>query len=73
MARNEMTVKRFDAEFPRRGCLDLITPAEKAINDAMAAIEAIGADRRLTEAELLLAQVGKLVSDVIDDRLQGKI
>lgn len=59
-----------DQQFPRRSRLDLCTPAEKAIYDAMQEVEKIGADVRLTEAVILLSQAKNKVADYIDEQIQ---
>lgn len=53
-------------EIPRRSRLDLNTPAEKAIYDAMQEVEKLPADVKLTEAVTLLAKAKDLVSDFVD-------
>lgn len=53
-------------EFQRRSRLDLNTPAEKAIYDAMQEVEKLPADVKLTEAVTLLAKAKDLVSDFVD-------
>lgn len=53
-------------EFPRRSRLDLNTPAERAIYDAMQEVEKVGADTRLTEAVILLSKARDLVADYVD-------
>lgn len=55
-------------EFPRRSRLDLNTPAEKAIYDAMQEVEKLPADVKLTEAVTLLAKAKDLVSDFVDEK-----
>jgi len=57
-------------DIKRRVRLDLYTPAEKAIWDAMVAVELMEADVRLTNAGMLLGQAKDLVSDYIDEQLQ---
>lgn len=57
------TVKRMGIDFPRRSCIDLLTPVEKAIFDAIQEVEKIGADETLTEALNLLIKAKDLVSD----------
>lgn len=52
--------------WPRRARLDLATPAETAIRAASAAVEAAGADIRLTKAINLLWQARELVADFVD-------
>lgn len=52
--------------FPRRNRIDLFTPAEKAIWDAQAAVEAAGSDVLLTEAGNLLAQARDKVADFVE-------
>ena len=51
---------------PRRARLDLNTPAEKAIFDAMQEVEKLPADVKLTEAVNLLSKAKDLVSDFVD-------
>lgn len=53
--------------FPRRSCLDLFCPAEKAIFDAVQAVEQTPAHPRLTEAVILLQKAKDQVSDFVDD------
>ena len=53
-------------EAPRRCYVDLMVPAEKAILDAMYAVEAMAADVRLTDAVILLGQAKDKVSDFVD-------
>ncbi len=54
-------------EILRRNRIDLNTPAEKAIYDAMQEIEKAGADVRLTEAIMLLSKAKELVGDFVDN------
>lgn len=56
------TVKRNGVDFPR-SCVDLLTPVEKAIFDAIQEVEKIGADEKLTDAINLLSKAKDLVSD----------
>lgn len=51
---------------PRRIRMDLWTPAEKAIHDAMQEVEKMEADVRLTNAVLKLSEAQRLVADFID-------
>lgn len=51
---------------PRRNRLDLLQPAEKAIRDAVQAVEGMDADARLTDAVSLLNQARESVADFID-------
>jgi hypothetical protein len=53
-------------EIPRRARLDLFTPAERAIYDAVQAVEAVGADVRLTDAVILLQAARDSVADYVD-------
>lgn len=53
-------------EIPRRVRLDLLTPAEKAIYDAMQSVEALPADVRLTDAVNLLHAAREAVADYVD-------
>ncbi len=51
----------------RRNRMDLMLPAELAIFNAMQEIEKIGADMRLTEAQILLTKAKDFVSDFIEE------
>lgn len=51
---------------PRRICLDKMTPAENAIREAVIAVEAAGADVRLTNAVILLQAAREHVADFVD-------
>jgi hypothetical protein len=51
---------------PRRCRVDLMTPAELAICNAMQAVEAAGADVCLTQAVILLATARERVADYVD-------
>ena len=53
---------------PRRNQLDLLTPAELAIFEAMQAVEKIGADEKLTEAVIILQKARDLVADFIEEQ-----
>jgi vacuolar-type H+-ATPase subunit B/Vma2 len=53
-------------ETPRRNRLDLNTPAEVAIFNAMQEVEKAGADVRLTKAGMLLSQAKNLIADYIE-------
>lgn len=55
-------------EIPRRNNLELNTPAEKAIYDAMQEVEKVGADPKLTEAVTLLAKAKDIVADFVDGK-----
>lgn len=50
----------------RRHRLDLNTPAELAIYNAMLEVEKAGADRRLTMASIKLQEAKNFVADYID-------
>ncbi len=52
--------------FPRRNNADHTTPAEKALSNALYAIEAAGAHTLLTEASELLQQARNKVSDWVE-------
>lgn len=54
------------SDIPRRNRIDQMTPAELAIRDAMSAVEAAGADVRLTDAVVLLGQAQNKVADFVD-------
>jgi hypothetical protein len=51
----------------RRNRIDQFTPAEKAIYDAVQAVEAAGADVRLTDAVVLLQAARERVADFVDN------
>lgn len=51
---------------PRRIRIDLMTPAELAIRDAVIAVEEVGADPLLTEAVILLQRAREKVADFVD-------
>lgn len=55
----------------RRRRLDLHTPAEKAIHDAMQKVEEMEPDIRLTEAVNHLMEAQERVADYIDEQLFG--
>lgn len=55
---------------PRRNRTDLYTPAETAIFDAIDAVEALGADTRLTDAVNLLGDAKSKVADYIEEQLE---
>lgn len=57
-------------EIPRRIRLDLNTPAEKAIYDAMQEVEKAGADERLTNVVIMLGEARDLLSDYVDSELE---
>jgi len=56
---------------PRRCRVDLATPAEAAIRAAMAAVEAAGADMRLTAAVMALQQALDAVADFVERDAQS--
>lgn len=53
-------------DIPRRSRLDLMSPAERAIYDAVMAVEAMPADVRLTDAVILLQSARIRVADFVD-------
>lgn len=55
-----------ETKIPRRLRIDLNTPTELAIHLAMREVEKIGADKKLTEAIILLDKAKNLVADFID-------
>lgn len=56
---------------PRRIHTELQTPAEVAIANAIAAVEQLGPDIRLTDAVVKLADARRLVADFVDACLAG--
>lgn len=51
---------------PRRCQIDLMTPGELVIRDAMRVIESLGAHPLLTDAVVLLGQAQEKVADYVD-------
>lgn len=54
-------------EIPRRCYIDKLTPAEKAIYDALGAVESVGAHPLLTEVSELLSQAREKLADYVDN------
>lgn len=54
-------------EIPRRARLDLMSPAEIAITNAIQEVEKAGADRRLTQAVIKLLEAREWVADFVDN------
>lgn len=52
--------------FPRRRCVDQMTPAELAITAAKQAVEEAGCDPRLTAAIVLLSEARDAVANFVD-------
>lgn len=52
--------------FPRRCCVDQMTPAELAIREAKRVVEEAGCDVHLTNAIVLLSQAQECVADFVD-------
>lgn len=59
-------MKISDNGFPRRNRIDLNTPAELAIRNAIRAVEETGCDPLLTDAVMLLVDAMEKVADFID-------
>lgn len=53
-------------EIPRRARIDLFTPAERAIYEAVQAVEGLPADARLTDAVMLLQAARDSVADYVE-------
>lgn len=53
-------------QWPRRSRVDLLTPAERAIYDAVHVVEAAGAHPLLTDAVILLGRAREKVADFVD-------
>lgn len=53
-------------DYLRRRDLHRMMPAERAIRDAIIAVEKMGADTLLTDAVVLLSQAQERVADYID-------
>jgi hypothetical protein len=62
-----------DNKISRRSCLYLLTPAEKSVYDAVQAVEAVGADVRLTDAVVLLQQAREKLADYFDEEISTKV
>jgi hypothetical protein len=60
-------------KFPRRSCIYLLAPAEKAVWDAAQAVEALGADVRLTKAVVLLQQAREKLAYYFDEQIQNTL
>ncbi len=58
-------------QIPRRIRIDLLTPAERAIYDAVQAVEALPPDVRLTQAVILLQQAREFVADFVDEQTEA--
>jgi len=56
-------------DMPRKCHINLLTPMEKAIRDALEAVEAGGADPLLTDAVSLLSQAGDKVAVFVDRQM----
>jgi hypothetical protein len=54
------------SQIPRRNWLELNTPAELKIREAMIAVEEVGAHPLLTDAVILLGQARDKVADFVD-------
>jgi len=54
------------SQIPRRNQLDLLTPAEMVIHQAIQAVEGSGAHPLLTDAVILLMQAKEKVADYVD-------
>ena len=57
-------------KIPRRAYIDLLVPAEKAIHDAIALIEKLEPDERLTDAIVFLSKAHDKVSDYVDNKAE---
>ena len=55
-----------DSATPRRCHTELWIPAERAIHDAIQAVEALGADERLTDVVIRLSEAKDRLSDWAD-------
>lgn len=62
-----------ETQIPRRARLDLNTPAEIAIREAMLAVEDVGAHPLLTEAADLLGKARNKVADYVDLKNSGGV
>jgi hypothetical protein len=55
-------------DLPRRIRMDLWTPAERAIHDALQEVEKAGAHPLLTKATMLLSDAQRAVADFVDGK-----
>jgi len=55
-------------EIPRRARMDMWTPAEKAIQEAVDRVEEMGAHPKLTDIVVMLGRARELVADYVDER-----
>jgi len=55
---------------PRKCRLDLATPPEVALREALAAVEALPADTRLTNAGQKIVEAMDLVGDYVNDQMR---
>lgn len=62
-------MKPIENKIPRRNRLDLNTPAELAVTNAVQEVERMGADVKLTEAVNLLAKAKEAISDYVDNEI----
>lgn len=53
-------------QIPRRAYLEKMVPAERAIHDAIQAVEVMGADVRLTDVVVALGAAKDTLSDYVD-------
>jgi hypothetical protein len=60
-------------DIPRRSRIDQMTPAERAIYDALGVVEAAGADVRLTDAVVLLQAARERVADFVDGKPSSEL
>jgi hypothetical protein len=65
-----MPAPAHDIGIPRRIRVDLMTPAELAIREAVIAVEAAGCHPRLTDAVILLGQARDAVADFVDSEIE---
>lgn len=65
----DQRVSRPGDSWPRRASVQHMTAAEKAIYDAMAEVERVGAHIWLTDAITLLSQARERVADYVDDQI----
>lgn len=57
-----------ELQVPRRACLESMTPAERAIYDAMQSVEHLGGDPLLTDAVTKLSDAQALVADWLEGK-----
>lgn len=59
--------------FPRKNNIAYMIPAEKLVHEAIIAIESLGADVKLTNAQIKLQEAAALLSEYVDENLVQQV